>query len=165
MMLYIRAMTDLGPEDVRRLAAALSLAVTSEDLAQSYLAKARIRLKALALFRDEEDHSDVVREAQELVELALKAMLRAVGIEPPKFHDVGDLLVEHRARFAPAVNERLPRAAEISTRLRRDRELAFYGDVDFIPTEQYTAAQAAQAYEDAAWVLALAEDAVGRVPE
>jgi HEPN domain-containing protein len=136
--------------------------VTSQDLAQSYLAKARARLKALALLRDEGDHSDVVREAQELVELALKAMLRAVGVEPPKFHDVGSLLLEHRARFQANVGERLFRAAEISSTLRRDRELAFYGDVDFIPTEQYTAADADRAYDDAAWVLALAEEAVSR---
>jgi HEPN domain-containing protein len=136
--------------------------VTSQDLAQSYLVKARARLKALALLRDVDDHSDVVREAQELVELALKAMLRAVGVEPPKFHDVGGLLLEHRARFRANVGERLFRAAEISSKLRRDRELAFYGDVDFIPTEQYTAADADRAYDDAAWVLALAEEAVSR---
>jgi HEPN domain-containing protein len=137
------------------------VAVTSEDLAQSYLRKARARLKALALLRDEGDHSDVIREAQELVELALKAMLRAIGIEPPRFHDVGGLLLEHRGRFASHVAARLERAAAISSRLRRERELAFDGDVDFIPTEQYSAAQAAEAYEEAAWVLALAGDAVG----
>jgi HEPN domain-containing protein len=135
--------------------------VTSQDLVQSYLAKARSRLKALATLRDDGDHSDVVREAQELVELALKAMLRGVGIEPPKLHDVGDLLVEHRERFTPAVGGDLARAAEISHRLRRDRELAFYGDVDFIPTEHYTAEQAREAFDAAAWVLALAERAVG----
>ena len=44
--------------------------MTTEDLARSYLIKARARLKALAVLRDEADHSDVVREAQELVELA-----------------------------------------------------------------------------------------------
>jgi hypothetical protein len=135
--------------------------VTSEDLARSYLVKARARLKALATLRDEGDHSDVVREAQELVELALKAMLRAAGVDPPKFHDVGPLLVEHRARFTPQVADRLERAADISLRLRRDRELAFYGDIDFLPTEQYSAADARRAYEDASWVLALADEALG----
>jgi len=71
--------------------------VTSADLARSYLAKARIRLQALAVLRDGGGRSDVVREAQELVELALKGMLRAVGVEPPKIHDVGRLLLEHAA--------------------------------------------------------------------
>jgi HEPN domain-containing protein len=40
----------------------------------------------------EDDYSDVVREAQEIVELALKGMLRQIGIEPPKWHDVGQLI-------------------------------------------------------------------------
>ena len=138
--------------------------MTSHSLARSYLLKARARLKALAVLRDEGDHSDVVREAQELVELALKAALRAAGIEPPKFHDVGSLLLEHRRKFPTELGERLERAAIISGRLRRDRELAFYGDIDFIPTEQYSAADARRAYDEAACVLALAEDILGRLP-
>ena len=106
--------------------------MTNESLARSYLVKAEKRLKALATLRDEDAHSDVVREAQELVELALKGMLR----------------------------ERLPRAAKISRRLRRERELALYGDIDFIPTEQYSAPDAQRAYDEAAWVLALAQEAI-----
>jgi hypothetical protein len=131
--------------------------VTSQDLARSYLVKAQKRLKALAVLRDEQAHSDVVREAQELVELALKGMLRAVGIEPPKFHDVGGLLLEQATKFAPAARGDLARAAEISKRLRRERELAFYGDIDFIPTQEYSAADGERAYGEAAWVAALAE--------
>lgn len=138
--------------------------MTSQSLARSYLRKAQGRLKALAVLRDEGDHSDVVREAQELVELALKGMLRAVGIEPPKFHDVGRLLVEHRGKFSAAVGERLDRAAQISAWLRRERELAFYGDIDFVPSEQYSAADAVRAYDEAAWVVALAEEVIGRLP-
>ncbi len=132
-------------------------AMTHESLAQSYLRKARARLKALAVLRDEGAHSDVVREAQELVELVLKAMLRAAGIDPPKFHDVGPLLLEHREKFPPAVGAQLERAAGISGRLRKERELALYGDIDFIPTERYSADDARRAYDDAAWTLALAE--------
>jgi HEPN domain-containing protein len=137
--------------------------VTNESLARSYLLKAQKRLKALAVLRDEGAHSDVVREAQELVELALKGTLRAIGIEPPKFHDVGGLLLEHEPKFSRDVRERLPRAAAISKRLRRERELAFYGDIDFIPTEEYSAADSERAYEEAAWVLALAGEIIGRL--
>lgn len=135
--------------------------MTNASLARSYLVKAQKRLKALAVLRDEGAHSDVVREAQELVELALKGVLRAVGIEPPKFHDVGGLLLEHAAKFPRRAGDRLPRAAEISKRLRRERELAFYGDIDFIPTEEYSATDAARAYDEAAWVLVLATDVIG----
>jgi HEPN domain-containing protein len=134
--------------------------VTSRSLAESYLRKAAVRLRALALFRGEGAHSDVVREAQELVELALKGMLRSVGVEPPKFHDVGPLLLEHRDRLRPLLRADLDRAAEISRRLRKERELAFYGDIDFIPTEQYSETEAALAFEDAEWIVALAESAI-----
>lgn len=137
--------------------------MTNQSLAQSYLVKAQKRLKALAVLRDEGAHSDVVREAQELVELALKGMLRAVGIEPPKFHDVGGLLVEHEAKFSQEVRGQLPRAAEISKRLRRERELAFYGEIDFIPTEEYSATDAERAYGEAAWVVALASEVIDRL--
>jgi HEPN domain-containing protein len=139
--------------------------VTTEDLAKSYLVKARARLKALAVLRDEGAHSDVVREAQELVELALKAALRSVGVEPPKYHDVGGLLLEHAARFPEGARERLPRAAEISKSLRRERELAFYGDIDFIPTEEYTEAHGMVAYEGAAFVVRLAEAVMSQFPD
>ena len=138
--------------------------MTSQSLARAYLVKAQKRLKALAVLRDEEAHSDVIREAQELVELALKGVLRAVGIEPPKFHDVGGLLLEHEGKFSVTLRERLPRAAEVSKRLRRERELAFYGDIDFIPTEEYSAADAERAYADAAWIVDLAGEVIGRLP-
>ena len=150
----------LGPET--RLETRRSLrAVTNESLARSYLSKAEKRLKALLVLKNEDAHSDVVREAQEIVELALKGMLRAMGIEPPKFHDVGGLLLEHAAKFRPDLRENLPRAAEISTRLRKERELSFYGDIDFVPTEQYAAEDAARAYDEAAWVVDLAGRAIG----
>lgn len=138
--------------------------MTSESLAKSYLIKAQKRLKALAVLRDEGAHSDVVREAQELVELALKGMLRAIGVEPPKFHDVGGLLLEHQAKFVPEVRPQIARVAEISKRLRRERELAFYGDIDFIPTEEYAAADGQRAYDEAAWIVVLATQVIGRLP-
>ena len=81
--------------------------MTNESLARSYLRKANDRLKVLDLLLKEGGYSDVVREAQEPVELALKGMLRAIGIEPPKLHDVGGLLVQHRDRFAPDVQATL----------------------------------------------------------
>jgi HEPN domain-containing protein len=136
--------------------------VTNPDLARSYLAKARLRLDVLAFLLERRGYSDVVREAQELVELALKAALRTAGIEPPKYHDVGPLLVEHAVRFPEDLRPRLSRAAEISRGLRKERELAFYGDIDFIPTEEYGEADARSPYEGAAFVLALVEAVMDR---
>jgi len=50
--------------------------LTNDQLAKSYLVKAQKRLRILDVLLEEEDYSDVVREAQEVVELAQKAILR-----------------------------------------------------------------------------------------
>jgi hypothetical protein len=48
--------------------------VTSvRELAASYCSKVRVRRKALEVYLAEQDISDVVREAQEIVELTTKA--------------------------------------------------------------------------------------------
>jgi HEPN domain-containing protein len=137
------------------------VAVTGRSLAESYLRKAAVRAAVLSSYLEAEDYSDAVREAQEVVELALKAALRVIGVDPPKVHDVGALLREYADRF-PGID--VTRWAAISRRLRKDRELAFYGDLDFLPTEEYTLQDAEQAVSEArevasgvrAWVDGLA---------
>ncbi len=131
--------------------------MTNLSLAQSYLHKALARMKLLPVLFGEQDYSDVIREAQEIVELSLKGMLRQVGIEPPKWHDVGGLLVDHRERLAPETPETLERLAGISKWLRKERELSFYGDIDFIPDEEYDEADAERAMTDADFVVAAAQ--------
>lgn len=107
--------------------------MTSDELARSYFSRASKRMLALRVQMDAEAFPDVVREAQEIVELALKGMLRCVGVDPPKWHDVGSVLIEHRTKFPLSLQAELDPLAEISLRLRRDREAAFYGDIDLIP--------------------------------
>lgn len=111
--------------------------MTNRTLALSYLNKAIKRLKVLELLLAEEAYSDVVREAQELVELALKGLLRQIGIEPPKQHDVGHLVVEYKDRLPKPVAQEVGKMAQISKWLRKEREFSFYGDIDFIPTEEF----------------------------
>ena len=127
--------------------------MTFDDLARSYLEKATKRRRVLEVLLDEEAYSDVVREAQELVELALKGMLRAIGVDPPKWHDVGPVLLEQADAFDAEVREALPRLAAVSAWLRKEREFAFYGDIDFIPTDHYNRADADRAMADAFMVL------------
>jgi len=130
--------------------------VTNTSLAQSYLIKARARLKILPVLMEERAWSDVIREAQEIVELALKGMLRAAGVEPPHWHDVGGLLQEHRSRFPARVDADIDRLAATSAWLRKEREFAFYGEIDLIPTDRYTEADAARARAEAETVVAAA---------
>lgn len=131
--------------------------MTGEELSRAYLAKVRLRLEVLELLQRREGWSDLVREAQELVELACKALLRQVGIDPPRLHDVGPVLLAERERFPTAMGEPLLRLAEESQWLRAQRELSFYGDVEWIPTERYGSADGERALAAARLALELAE--------
>jgi len=131
--------------------------VTNETLAQSYLRKAIDRFDILDILFKKGAYSDVIREAQEIVELSLKGVLRYVGVEPPKIHDVGGLLLAHKNLFSKDIGRHLERLAAISKKLRKERELAFYGDIDFIPTEEYTTEDAREAIENAKFVVNIAK--------
>ncbi|MDH7512438.1 MAG: HEPN domain-containing protein [Clostridiales bacterium] len=131
--------------------------MNNRTLALSYLKKAKVRLDVLDLLYKKRAFSDVIREAQEVVELSLKSMLRLVGVEPPKIHDVGGLLLEHKDKFPKTVARNLKRLARVSKVLRKERELAFYGDIDFIATEEYTSQDARKAIKDTRFVVAAAK--------
>jgi HEPN domain-containing protein len=128
--------------------------VTGRSLAKSYVAKATVRVRVLSHYLDAADYSDAVREAQEAVELALKAALRFIGVEPPRIHDVGALLREYADRLAGLDVERL---AAVSRGLGKERELASCGDLDYLPTEQYTRREAEQAIADATYAVTAVE--------
>jgi hypothetical protein len=64
---------------------------------------------------------------------------RRAGIDPPKIHDVGDLVLQFADRFEGVSGRELAALAEASKELRKEREFSFYGDIDFIPTDEYDA--------------------------
>ena len=128
----------------------------NDALASDYLKRAGHRLKALQVLMDEESWADVVREAQELVEITLKALLRAARIEVPRVHDVSPLLEQHREMLPSGIRPRIDELVRISRFLRRDRELAFYGSEDLTPTEFYRR-------EDAVTALAYARSVYAEV--
>lgn len=138
--------------------------MTNQTLAQAYLRKATDRLDILDLLHTKEAYSDVVREAQEVVELAQKALLRQVGIDPPKWHEVSDILLAHEEFFPEAVGGAFEALAPVAKWLRKERELSFYGDIDFIPTEEYTKKDALRAMEGATKWVELAELLMGGKP-
>ena len=110
----------------------------NKDLANDYIKRAKVRLEAVELLLMRQSYADVVREAQEAVELALKALLRKFGIQPPRIHDVSQVLLGEKSSFPPDLQKDLPQLAKISKSMRRDRELAFYGSEDLTPSDFYT---------------------------
>lgn len=127
----------------------------NQALAADHVRRADARLRALDVLFDAESWADVVRESQEVVELALKGLLRSVGVDPPRIHDVADVLLAERDRLPAALSTELPRLAEASRSLRRDRELAFYGAEDLTPSDFYKRRDADQARQAARMVVRL----------
>ena len=103
--------------------------------------------------------ADVVRECQEVVELALKGLLRYHDIEVPRVHDVSEVLEENSTRLPLIVRDALEELVEISQELRRDRELAFYGSEDITPHSFYKEKHARVARQRAARVVAVCRSA------
>ncbi len=129
------------------------------DLANDYLTRASGRLKAVDTLLAEGMWADVVRECQEVVELALKGLLRHHDVEVPRVHDVSEVLEENSALFPQAVREALEELMETSRDLRRDRELAFYGSEDITPHSFYKEKHARSARRRAGRVVSVCLDA------
>jgi HEPN domain-containing protein len=123
--------------------------VRNQGLAKDYITRAAGRLRALDVLFEDGHWADVVRESQEVVELALKAVLRAHGVDPPRLHDVSDVLIAERRRLPAAVDAEMEALVGISRALRRDRELAFYGAEDLTPSGFYSKDDATKAREGA----------------
>ncbi len=73
-----------------------------------------------------------IRRAQEVIELALKALMIEMGIDYPKVHDVAPLFAATvRARGTWVDEEILEWLQQASARLARRRGPAFYLETDF----------------------------------
>lgn len=131
----------------------IGCAMQNESLTRDYLLRAGHRLAAIEVLYQRQSWADVVRESQEAIELALKGLLRAVHVEPPRIHDVSEVLLEQRAQLPPSLQPHADRFAAISRQLRRDRELAFYGTEDLTPSEFYKEPDAKDALESARWLV------------
>ncbi len=134
--------------------------MSHEEMSESYVSKARVRLEALEFYFNRGAYSDVVREAQEAVEIALKGILWHIGVEPPKIHDVGRVLLEYRRELPPEVGALAERLARISKWLRKEREFALYGEIDLVPTVEYGEEEARRAMTDARIAVEAAEACV-----
>lgn len=115
----------------------------------------RLLKEAEYIFQDEippamedEEYNLVVRRAQEVVELSLKAAIKFLGGDFPKVHDPMTAFAELvTARGWQISAEDLEHIRSISADLAKDRAPAFYWE------ETYSQAQAKKAHEDAEFVL------------
>ena len=74
----------------------------------------------------------VVRRAQEVVELSLEGLLKLMGVEFPKTHDVGDTFAKIcTEKIIEIEGEKLAEKQQISQQLARDRAPAFYIEKEY----------------------------------
>jgi len=127
------------------------------ELARSNVKQAEERLKHAREALESGNYPYVIRQCQEAVELALKAALRLVGIEPPKWHDVGPILRREKNVFPKWFQDHTDELASVSRILRREREPALYGDEEtgMPPEELYARSDAEKALKDSEKVLTL----------
>jgi HEPN domain-containing protein len=100
------------------------------SLADDYIYRAKIRINILKEFLRVHDYSDTIREAQEVVELIQKAMLLRLGIDPPKWHDVIDIILENKEKLPTDLSQKLSSLRKDAKWLRTQREISFYSKED-----------------------------------
>jgi len=96
-------------------------------VARSYLRQAQARLEDSGEASLKGNYPYAVRLSQECVELSLKAVLKAVGIDYPKIHDVSDVFVEVKERFPGWFKTEVGFLCESLKILVRKREISLYG--------------------------------------
>ena len=132
--------------------------MNNTDLNGRLMLEARMILEEAKRAFDSQAWNLVVRRAQEVVELSLKGLLKLMGVESPKTHDVGDtfakICTEKRIEIE---GEKLAEIQQISQQLARDRAPAFYME------KEYTREQASQALRSAETVLTEAQELTQRL--
>jgi len=97
------------------------------ELAVDYLYRAKRCLKEARMALEDGDAPGVVRRSQEALELAVKAVLRALTIEYPRVHDVSDVLLEHADKLPLELRSCVEELANLVSQLASIRGPAFYG--------------------------------------
>lgn len=125
----------------------------NKALVKDYVSRSSMRLAAIETLLKLGGYADVVRESQEVLELVSKALVRHLGGEPARVHDVSVQLSELSEKLGSDQQTGLNHLIEASRELRRDRELAYYGTEDLTPSEFYSE-------KDALHALKLAQESV-----
>jgi HEPN domain-containing protein len=129
--------------------------MTNVRLAEAFLDRAKERLQALDVLRDEADHSDVIREARDIVDLCFRGMLRIMGLEVSRYRDVGEVLLENIGRLPAEVREHEDRIREVYADLTKQRAIEQVDDGT--PVERLLLVDADRATAGAQWILSMAQ--------
>ena len=139
---YGKIRTGLAVSDIQRIIASPLQTVDTKNL-----------FAFLDEYLKREGYAEVVREAQETVELLLKAVLLDMGLIVPTMHDVSIILDKNKDFLKEPFLSNSDKIRTISKTLRKEREVSFYGAQDFLPSEEYAQSDAIRAIDDVKFVL------------
>lgn len=100
----------------------------------------------------------VVRKCQESCELAIKGLFKEMGIDYPKSHRLGPVILKELKNKSGVTNEEVDRLHVYSDSLALEREVSFYGDEEGTPADElFEKDDAQEALAKAKWVLEFVE--------
>ena len=138
--------------------------MTNGELTRGLLRQAKDRLETCTTARRKKNHAYAIRSAQECVELSLKALRMAYGVDPPKWHEVSVVLRESAPKIPALESALLDELCMISRKLRDDRERSMYGDevLKLPPDSLFSPLDAKQAAAWAKTVFVSSRRLIGR---
>jgi hypothetical protein len=101
--------------------------MNTKILAEDYIRKAKRYLREAENACSEGDFASTIRRSQECIELSVKSVLRAVGIEFPKEHDVSEVLLELNVDMPTWFKDKVPEIARIMREITPKRGISMYG--------------------------------------
>jgi len=133
--------------------------MNTEAMARAYLDDAEYSLSEAEIACGRGTYHRAIRRSQECVELSLKAILRLVGFEYPRQHEVSTIFedVAVKRRLPEWFISSLPEITLISKRLAEERGPTFYGEERALtpPISLYGESDAKRAVTDARKILSL----------
>ena len=119
---------------------------------KSYIGDAKIILKEAEESFNKGYNHRTIRKCQESVELALKGILRIVGIEYPKSHRIGGAIKD--SALKEKLDEgTLERIITIADRLADERGIAFYGSDTSSAKDMFDEDDASEALVDTRYIM------------
>ncbi|MFW5704536.1 MAG: HEPN domain-containing protein [Nanoarchaeota archaeon] len=111
---------------------------------KNYIQTSQRRIKYCENALNDKDFAYVVRESQTIVELCFKALLYRYNFVFPDKPEVSSDLKEVLEIYSDNIKKNYKKFAKLSKELRRNRELALYGDpdADKVSNEFFTKDQA-----------------------
>ncbi len=126
------------------------------EIARGYLGDAKIIFDEAKESLAKKHYHRTVRKCQEASELALKGLLRFLGVEYPKSHRLGKILLDSNLKYE-IDSDTLGKLADISDQLAIDREISFYGSEEELAVNLFERDDAKEALQSAGFVVSPVE--------